>query len=83
MQGWGVGDGKWEKRQDYSVQKGISVAFQCGYGVCMHGQRDGVVPSPRLPGVKEERSLGKFQIKCLCLHFRKMYKTFGHNRAEA
>lgn len=25
----------------------------------------------------------KFQIKCLCLHIRKMYKTFGHNHAEA
>lgn len=54
--GLGVRDGKWErkrgKRQNFSVQKDISVAFQCGYSVCMHGQRDGAVPSPRLPGVK-------------------------------
>ena len=25
----------------------------------------------------------KSQIKCLCLRIRKMYKTFGHNHAEA
>lgn len=52
--GWGMenGRGKGGKRQNYSIQKDISVAFQCGDGVCMHGQRDGGVPSPRLPAVK-------------------------------
>lgn len=50
--GWGMENGKGGKRQNYSVQKDISVAFQCGDGVCMHGQRDGGVPSPRLPAVK-------------------------------
>lgn len=41
-----MGEEKGGERQNYSIQKDIPVAFQCGYSVCMHGQRDGVCPFP-------------------------------------
>lgn len=50
----GKGKGRAEKkRQNYSVQKDLSLAFQRGYNVCVHCQRDCFFPpSPLLPGVK-------------------------------
>lgn len=78
---WGKGQGRGEKRQNCWVQKDISFAFRCGYNVCMHCQRDCVFPLP--PWSEIVMLPLKFQIKCLCLHIRKMYKTFGHNHAEA